>query len=68
MGDNKWRAQVVIDFGLSVNSTLPEEKGVDLYVMERAMGSAHSEHKGLVSGNNCVLQASLRLSLTLSGW
>lgn len=44
-------AQVVIDFGLSMNSTLPEEKGVDLYVMERAMGSAHSEHKGLVSGS-----------------
>ncbi|MEW5307650.1 MAG: hypothetical protein WDW38_011384 [Sanguina aurantia] len=41
------KAVVVIDFGLSVNSTLPEEKGVDLYVMERAMGSAHSEHKGL---------------------
>ena len=35
--------QVVIDFGLSYNSTIPEDKGVDLYVLERAFASAHAE-------------------------
>lgn len=34
---------VLIDFGLSCNSTLPEDKGVDLYVLERAFASAHAE-------------------------
>lgn len=33
---------VVIDFGLSYNSTIPEDKGVDLYVLERAFSSAHA--------------------------
>ena len=32
----------VIDFGLSSNSTLPEDRGVDLYVLERALGAAHA--------------------------
>lgn len=36
-------AQVLIDFGLSYNSTIPEDKGVDLYVLERAFASAHAE-------------------------
>jgi TP53 regulating kinase and related kinases len=34
--------QVLIDFGLSFMSTLPEDKGVDLYVLERALLSMHS--------------------------
>lgn len=34
--------QVFIDFGLSYNSSLPEDKGVDLYVLERAFSSAHA--------------------------
>ncbi|KAL4445801.1 hypothetical protein ABPG77_009000 [Micractinium sp. CCAP 211/92] len=34
---------VLIDFGLSYNSTNPEDKGVDLYVLERAFASAHAE-------------------------
>ncbi|KAL4425794.1 hypothetical protein ABPG75_009810 [Micractinium tetrahymenae] len=34
---------VLIDFGLSYNSTIPEDKGVDLYVLERAFASAHAE-------------------------
>ncbi|KAL4584665.1 hypothetical protein LXL04_009271 [Taraxacum kok-saghyz] len=34
--------QVLIDFGLSFVSTLPEDKGVDLYVLERALLSMHS--------------------------
>mmetsp|Transcript_35897 Transcript_35897/g.85132 ORF Transcript_35897/g.85132 Transcript_35897/m.85132 type:complete len:161 (-) Transcript_35897:787-1269(-) len=34
---------VVIDFGLSFNSTIPEDKAVDLYVLERAFTSAHSD-------------------------
>jgi hypothetical protein len=33
---------VVIDFGLSTTSILYEDKGVDLYVLERAFTSAHS--------------------------
>ncbi|KAM5563686.1 hypothetical protein ABKV19_018346 [Rosa sericea] len=33
---------VVIDFGLSSTSTLPEDKAVDLYVLERALLSMHS--------------------------
>lgn len=31
----------LIDFGLSFVSTLPEDKGVDLYVLERAFLSTH---------------------------
>lgn len=34
--------QVLIDFGLSFTSTLPEDKAVDLYVLERALLSMHS--------------------------
>lgn len=36
----------MIDFGLSNNSTLAEDKAVDLYVLERAFQSTHpaSEH------------------------
>ncbi|XP_068664502.1 uncharacterized protein [Aristolochia californica] len=33
---------VIIDFGLSYTSTLPEDKAVDLYVLERALTSMHS--------------------------
>ncbi|RDX76713.1 EKC/KEOPS complex subunit bud32, partial [Mucuna pruriens] len=33
---------VLIDFGLSFTSTLPEDKAVDLYVLERAILSMHS--------------------------
>ncbi|KAL4611811.1 hypothetical protein ACB092_08G152600 [Castanea dentata] len=32
---------VLIDFGLSFTSTLPEDKAVDLYVLERALLSMH---------------------------
>lgn len=35
-------ALVVLDFGLSTTSAIPEDKGVDLYVLERAFKSAHS--------------------------
>ena len=40
--------QVLIDFGLSYNTTLAEDKAVDLYVLERAITSAHSTYSGLV--------------------
>ncbi|MCO5597552.1 hypothetical protein L7F22_051630 [Adiantum nelumboides] len=33
---------VMIDFGLSFTSSLPEDKAVDLYVLERALLSLHS--------------------------
>jgi TP53 regulating kinase and related kinases len=42
--DNKL---VIIDFGLAYNSSNPEDKAVDLYVMERAFVSAHSDRAGL---------------------
>ena len=42
-------AQVLIDFGLSYNSTVPEDKGVDLYVLERAFTSAHSKQTDMVT-------------------
>lgn len=32
---------VLIDYGLASNSALPEDKAVDLYVLERALASAH---------------------------
>lgn len=35
---------VLIDFGLSSYSGLPEDKAVDLYVLERAVLSTHSVH------------------------
>jgi TP53 regulating kinase-like protein len=34
--------QVLIDFGLSFTSAIPEDKAVDLYVLERALISMHS--------------------------
>ena len=33
---------VVIDFGLATHSTSAEDRGVDLYVLERALMSAHA--------------------------
>lgn len=39
---------VLIDFGLAFNSTLAEDKAVDLYVLERAITSAHASLTGLV--------------------
>ncbi len=42
------RVQVLIDFGLSYNNTLAEDKAVDLYVLERAFTSAHSALGNLV--------------------
>jgi tRNA A-37 threonylcarbamoyl transferase component Bud32 len=35
--------QLLIDFGLSYHSTLPEDKAVDLYVLERAFASTHPD-------------------------
>ena len=43
-------ALVFIDFGLSHFSTVPEEKGVDLYVLERALASTHSDKPDLFQG------------------
>lgn len=48
----------MIDFGLAYNSTIPEDKGVDLYVLERAFASAHAgngadmvRHGGVEAGS-----------------
>lgn len=37
---------VLIDFGLAAQSIQEEDKGVDLYVLERAFGSTHPEAEG----------------------
>jgi hypothetical protein len=47
--------QVLIDFGLSSNTTLPEDKAVDLYVLERAFTSAHAASGNLVRQISCCL-------------
>ena len=38
---------VLIDFGLSYISSLPEDKGVDLYVLEKAFLSTHPNTEAL---------------------
>mmetsp|Transcript_7322 Transcript_7322/g.19008 ORF Transcript_7322/g.19008 Transcript_7322/m.19008 type:complete len:108 (+) Transcript_7322:134-457(+) len=40
-GNDMPERYIFIDFGLSVVSTVPEDKAVDLYVMERAIVSTH---------------------------
>lgn len=42
------RAQVAIDFGLGYQRPLPEDKAVDLYVLERAFVSTHPHSQPLV--------------------
>lgn len=39
---------MLIDFGLAYTTSLPEDKAVDLYVLERAITSAHSSLATLV--------------------
>lgn len=41
------RMQVLIDFGLSFQSGLVEDKAVDLYVLERAFSSTHPQSEPL---------------------
>lgn len=38
---------ILIDFGLSYISALPEDKGVDLYVLEKAFLSTHPNTEAL---------------------
>ncbi|CAM9846845.1 unnamed protein product [Hapterophycus canaliculatus] len=40
---------VAIDFGLASSQPLPEDKAVDLYVLERAFISTHENSEPLVS-------------------
>lgn len=48
--------QVFIDFGLAVGQAGLEDKGVDLYVLERAISSGHKEDEsdGFVSYIHCT--------------
>uniref|UniRef100_M8CDB6 non-specific serine/threonine protein kinase n=1 Tax=Aegilops tauschii TaxID=37682 RepID=M8CDB6_AEGTA len=46
---NSTNQLVLIDFGLSFTSTIPEDKAVDLYVLERALISMHSSCGDVVS-------------------
>tara|TARA_B110000459_G_scaffold186184_1_gene217511 strand:+ start:177 stop:935 length:759 start_codon:yes stop_codon:yes gene_type:complete len=41
----KEKKVLLIDFGLSSNSIVPEDKGVDLYVLERAINVTHAALK-----------------------
>ncbi|KAF8594697.1 hypothetical protein BDV93DRAFT_529144 [Ceratobasidium sp. AG-I] len=50
---------VLIDFGLSYNSALVEDKAVDLYVLERAFSSTHPDSEAMFVQ---VLQAYERVS------
>lgn len=45
---------VLIDFGLGSQSTLAEDKAVDLYVLERAVNSTHPVHSEIY--NNWLLE------------
>lgn len=48
-------SQALIDFGLSFTSTLPEDKAVDLYVLERALLSMHSSCGNVVSTSQLTI-------------
>ena len=41
---------MLIDFGLSFQSTLVEDKAVDLYVLERAFASTHPDSEPIYEG------------------
>lgn len=45
--------QVLIDFGLSALSGIPEDKAVDLYVLERAFNSLHADSADMVLIMDC---------------
>lgn len=47
---NSEKKLIVIDFGLSTQSNLAEDKAVDLYVLERAFLSSHPNSTPLVRG------------------
>lgn len=53
---------VAIDFGLSTQSNMAEDKAVDLYVLERAFLSSHPNSDALVSFQ-AVLSAHICCSL-----
>lgn len=55
-------ALVLIDFGLATIATLPEDKAVDLYVLERAITSAHSQHTALVRASRQRMQRLMAFS------
>jgi TP53 regulating kinase-like protein len=45
---------VLIDFGLSSHSNVPENLAVDLYVLERAFGSTHPTSERLFQGVSSI--------------
>jgi TP53 regulating kinase-like protein len=44
---NNATSQVLVDFGLAYQSSLVEDKAVDLYVLERAFSSTHPDSEPL---------------------
>lgn len=57
----------MIDFGLASSNPLPEDKAVDLYVMERAFHSTHIECDALVHKSDVIGSGRLTLCLILDG-
>lgn len=61
---------VLIDFGLSSHSNVPENLAVDLYVLERAFASTHptSErwYQGVSPGRTCFCVMGFRAEQRLS--
>lgn len=47
--DSTASSVTIIDFGLANSQPLPEDKAVDLYVMERAFNSSHIQSETLVN-------------------
>lgn len=62
---DQYNSVVFVDFGLGAMKATPEDKAVDLYVLERAFISTHPNSESLVrtSTADSLLR---RISLTLS--
>jgi TP53 regulating kinase-like protein len=50
----------MIDFGLASSQPLPEDKAVDLYVLERAMLSTHPNSQALIDRINQVYESTAK--------
>lgn len=57
--------QVLIDFGLSSVSSLPEDRAVDLYVLDRAFSSTHPVPLGPDEGASEELESTSVYFLTV---
>lgn len=60
--------QVIIDFGLSYNSVIPEDKGVDLYVLERAFASAHAGQGPELVSSSATKPLGISRQVSMAQW